>query len=350
MIENYPNPRRKHCETGTFLNMLDYYGYRNISEPMAFGIGSGIYFLYSPFLRMRGVILPMLRIKPACIVKNFTERMNIGYHGMQYGCRVNKAMRDLDELVEQKIPVGVVVSVSGLDYFGKIVNESHFNGHVLTVIGKEGSKYVIADSDPRLYTDDYVYVEEEVMRKIRFAKGLAAPEGRMFYLDPPAPDFAETVDLKPAIVQGLEESCYRMLRMPLRYYGYTGLHVFAKNLKRWKAYFSNELRGYILLWFYRLIETAGTGGAGYRYIYSSFLKEAAAVFQDDVLDDCSTLMDKDADTWRQFSLDCRRYMKSENVTLNEMADILETIGQQEKEIFTRIDTEFLKSESVRKLA
>ena len=200
MIENYPNPRRKHCETGTFLNMLDYYGYRDISEPMAFGIGSGIYFLYSPFLRMRGVILPMLRIKPACIVKNFTERMNIGYHGMQYGCRVNKAMRDLDELVEQKIPVGVVVSVSGLDYFGKIVNESHFNGHVLTVIGKEGSKYVIADSDPRLYTDDYVYVEEEVMRKIRFAKGLAAPEGRMFYLDPPAPDFAETVDLKPAIV------------------------------------------------------------------------------------------------------------------------------------------------------
>ena len=120
-----------------------------------------------------------------------------------------------------------------------------------------------------------------------------------------------------------------MLRMPLSYYGYTGLHRFAKNLKRWKAYFSDELRGYILLWFYRLIETAGTGGAGYRYIYSDFLKEAATVFQNEVLDDCSTLMNKDADTWRQFSLDCRRYMKSENVTLNEMADILETIGQQE---------------------
>lgn len=349
MIENYPNPRRKHCETGTFLNMLEYYGYQ-ISEPMAFGIGSGIYFLYSPFLRMRGVTLPMLRIKPACIVKNFAERMHIGYHGMRYGCKVNKSMRDLDELVEKKIPVGVVVSVSGLTYFGKIVNESHFNGHVLTVIGKEGSNYTIADSDSRLYTDDYVYIDEETMRKIRFAKGLAAPEGRMFYLDPPSTDFAEKVDLKPAIVQGLEESCYRMLRMPLSYYGYTGLHRFAKNLKRWKAYFSDELRGYILLWFYRLIETAGTGGAGYRYIYSDFLKEAATVFQNEVLDDCSTLMNKDADTWRQFSLDCRRYMKSENVTLNEMADILETIGQQEKEIFTRIDSEFLKSSSALKYA
>lgn len=74
------------------------------------------------------------------------------------------------------------------------------------------------------------------------------------------------------------------------------------------------------------------------------------MFQNEVLEDCSTLMDKDADTWRQFSLDCRRYLKSENVTLNEMADILETIGQQEKDIFTKIDTEFLKSDLVRKYA
>ena len=66
------------------------------------------------------------------------------------------------------------------------------------------------------------------------------------------------------------------------------------------------------------------------------------MFESEVLDDCSKLMGEDADTWRQFSLDCRRYMKSENVTLNEMADILETIGQQEKQIFEKIDNEFLK--------
>ena len=345
MIDNFPNPRRKHCETGTFLNMLEYYGYQ-ISEPMAFGIGSGIYFTYSPFLRMRGVVLPMLRIRPASIVKNFSERMHIGYHGMKYGCKVNKSMRDLDELVDKNIPVGVVVCVGGLNYFGKIVNESNFNGHVFTVVGKEGSTYTIADSDSRLMTDDYVYIEEATMRKVRFSKGLAAPKGRMFYLDPLPPDFAETVDLKPAIVQGLEETCYRMLHKPFPYYGYTGLHRFAKNLKRWKVYFSNGLRGYILLWFYRLIETAGTGGAGYRYMYSDFLKEAAGVFQNEVLDDCSKLMTEDADTWRQFSLDCRRYMKSENVTLEEMADILESIGQQEKHIFEKIDNEFLKSSLV----
>ena len=111
---------------------------------------------------------------------------------------------------------------------------------------------------------------------------------------------------------------------------------------RWKIWFSEELRGYILLWFFRLIETAGTGGAGYRYMYADFLKQASEIFQNEVLADCSQQMEVDADTWRQFSLDCRRYMKSENVTLNEMADILETIGQQERAIFTTIDTQFLK--------
>ncbi len=53
-------------------------------------------------------------------------------------------------------------------------------------------------------------------------------------------------------------------------------------------------------------------------------------------------MNADADSWRQFSLDSRRYMKSDNITLKEMAELLQTIGQQEKHIFEKIDNEFLK--------
>lgn len=67
VIENYPNQRKKHCETGTLLNMLKYNGFDGISETMAFGIGSGFNFVYSPFLRMRGVKLPMFRIRPGLI-------------------------------------------------------------------------------------------------------------------------------------------------------------------------------------------------------------------------------------------------------------------------------------------
>ena len=54
------------------------------------------------------------------------------------------------------------------------------------------------------------------------------------------------------------------------------------------------------------------------------------------------MMSADADSWRQFSLDCRRYMKSDNITLKEMAELLQTIGQQERQIFEKLDNEFLK--------
>ena len=88
-IENYPNQRKKHCETGTLLNMLKYYGYEGMSETMVFGIGSGFNFVYSPFLRMRGVKLPMFRIRPGLIAKNYCERMGIGFHYEEFGNRVN---------------------------------------------------------------------------------------------------------------------------------------------------------------------------------------------------------------------------------------------------------------------
>lgn len=341
-IENYPNQRRIHCETGALLNMLKHYGFEGISETMAFGIGSGFYFVYSPFLRMRGIKLPMFRIRPGLVAKNFCERMNIGFHGFEYGHRANASMRALDELVGKQIPVGMVVNVARLHYFSPVVNESNFNGHVLTVIGKEGSTYTIADSDTRLTTDDYVYLEEDVVRKSRFTSGLAAPRGKMFYIDPLPEGFGENLDLRPAVIQGLEETCHRMLKMPLPFYGWTGLNYFANSLKMWKVWFSEKLIGFILLWIYRLIETVGTGGAGHRYMYAEFLNEAAGLFGSEVLADCSKMMSEDADSWRQFSLDSRRYMKSDNITLKEMAELLQTIGQQEKKIFEKIDNEFLK--------
>ena len=57
MIPTFPNQRRLHCETGVLVNLLEYYGY-NISEPMAFGIGGGMYFLYFPWMKLMGFVLP----------------------------------------------------------------------------------------------------------------------------------------------------------------------------------------------------------------------------------------------------------------------------------------------------
>ena len=340
MIENYPNERRMHCETGVLVNMLEYYGY-NISEPMAFGIGGGMYFLYFPWMKLYGFVLPVLRSKPTNIMRHFTKRMNIGYHEKSYGNNREKAKQELDELVAKDVPVGLRVNLVGLKYLNDIGFELDYNGHHIAVIGKEGRDYIIADIDEKLPNDDLVTLDETRMSLVRFRGGIAAPHGCMFYIDPLPANYAKTVDLKPAIIEGLKETCRNMIGIPMPWFGSKGIHFMANDLRKWERKHKQDLIDLSLLWYYRLIEQSGTGGSGYRYIYADFLKEAAPMFQNEVLDESSTIMRKAADNWRRFTVNCNRYLNKSGVTLNEMADIVDEASVCEKQAFEKIKA-FLK--------
>lgn len=341
MIEGYPNARKRHCETGSFVSMMEYYGFE-ISEPMAFGIGSGLYFLYTPFLKMENTIYPIFRSWPVTVVQNAAKRLHLPYHEKRFRNHPDKATAALDALVAKGIPVGVVVNVKGLKYFNMTGNEVNFNGHILTVLGKEGSVYTVADTDNRLTSDELMTMEQSVLENIRFASGVAAPHGHMFYFDPLPKDFSKQVDFKQAVVAGLKETCHNMLSIPFPYFGTKGMHYFAKDMRKWEQKYEHRQICIRLLWYYRVIERAGTGGAGYRFIYADFLSEAAALFENATMSECASLMEKVAEQWRQFSLDCRRYLRKDEITLNEMADKLDEISEDENKVFIRIKKEFLK--------
>lgn len=342
MIENYPNPRRMHCESGVLVNLLEYYGYK-ISEPMVFGIGGGLYFLYFPWMKLYGFVLPVLRSKPTNILRHFSPRMHLGYHEKSYGNDKDRAAKELDELVAKGVPVGLVVNLIGLKYLNDIGFELDYNGHHIVVIGKEGSQYIIADMDYKLPNDDYVTLDEARMPLVRFRDGISAPHGRMFYIDPLPANYAETVDLKPAIISGLKETCRNMLSIPMPWFGTKGIHFMAKDMRKWEKKHTPELIDLSLLWYYRLIEQAGTGGSGYRYIFADFLKESADIFQSEALAESSDIMRKAADTWRVFTVDCNRYLDKKGVTLNEMADVIDEAGRLEHDALANIKKKFLKT-------
>lgn len=341
MIEGYPNTRRLHCETGAFVSMMKHFGYE-ISEPMAFGIGSGLYFLYTPLLKLQNTIYPIFRSWPVSIVQNVSRRLQLPYHEKKFKGHPEKAKAELETLIGEGVPVGVVVNVKGLPYFNVSGGGIDFNGHIITVISKEGDNYIVADTDSRLTTNDFIKVDETTLEKIRFAQGLAAPHGQMFHFDPIPEGFAATVDLKQAILAGLKDTCHNMLQIPFRYFGWKGIGYFADDMRKWERKYDNRQICYRLLWYYRVIERAGTGGAGYRYIYAEFLKEAAPLVQSTVLDECASMMTDVAEQWRRFSLDCRRYLRKDEVSLNEIADQLDAISACEHEIFKRIRKEIIR--------
>ena len=342
MIDNYPNQRRMHCESGVMVNLLEYYGYK-ISEPMVFGIGGGIYFLYFPWLKVQNFTLVVMRTKPTEVIRHFTQRMNIGYHEQSFGNDSIKAEKALDDLLAKDVPTGLVVNLIGLKYLNDIGFDLDYNGHHIVVVGKEGSKYIIADMDEKLPNDDLVTLDESYMRQVRFRGGISAPHGRMFYIDPLPSDFGDHVDLKPAIIMGLKEACRNMISIPFTFFGPKGMHYFAKDLRKWEKKYSQEHIDYTLLWYYRILEQAGTGGAGYRYMYADFLKEAAGFFNSQVLGDCAANYVAAADTWRKFSVGCNHYINRTNVTMNELADIVDEAAQYEFQTFKKLKKDFLKS-------
>ena len=68
------NPRQSaHCETGVLSNLLGHYGL-NVSESMVFGIGSGLFFGYFPFIRLNRLPLTALRARTGSNMQRAVKR------------------------------------------------------------------------------------------------------------------------------------------------------------------------------------------------------------------------------------------------------------------------------------
>lgn len=354
MIENYPNQRRMNCETGMLVNMLQYYGYE-MSEQMAFGLGGGLCFVYMPFIKTpEGYIFPLLRMKPITIFRKVCQRLHLDYHEETFGNNEQKGAAALDALVAKNVPVGVQVNIGALDYVNKFdefrsymgtgnSGAMNFNGHAVCVIGENGSEYIFSDTDFRI-PDEYVTLDKAAMTKARFLPGSFTPHGRMVYLGPSDKDAMRPEYLKQAIIAGMKETCHIMLKWYHPYVGCNGLHFFAKDIRSWHKKFNKEQINGRLLKYYRWIELGGTGGSAHRGMYSDFLKESAVIFQDNILNDCASSMSIAADDWRQFAVDCGRFMKQGSITLEEMADVMDEIGDAEYKTFKKIKKEFLKKQ------
>ncbi|MCK5677391.1 MAG: BtrH N-terminal domain-containing protein, partial [Flavobacteriaceae bacterium] len=58
---DFKHKQTAHCENGVISNLLTHSGLK-ISEPLAFGLGSGIFFVYLPFLKVN--FAPALSFRP----------------------------------------------------------------------------------------------------------------------------------------------------------------------------------------------------------------------------------------------------------------------------------------------
>jgi hypothetical protein len=328
MMIDFQHHQSAHCENGVTANLLKFHGI-NLSEPMVFGIGSGYFFSHMPFIKLHGMAVTSFRVLPGWIFNRVTRRLGIKVRRQKFRDPDN-AMKELDNMLNKAVPVGVLVGVFYLPYFP---NEYrfHFNAHNLTVFGKENDRYWV--SDPVMEHTESLSYEE--LKKVRFAKGTYPPKGRMYYIS----YVPEHIRLESAIVRGIRKTARDMLTIPIPMFGIDGIRFLSRRMRKWPAKFGDKVAAQNLGQLIRMLEEIGTGGAGFRFIYAAFLQESAGILKKPWLNDLSAEMTAIGDLWREFAVYASRTFKNRDKgsnTYDSLADMLVNIADREEKVFIRL--------------
>ncbi len=324
----FDHKQSAHCENGVVSNLLRYYGI-DISEPMAFGIGSGLFFSHMPFLKVGGIPVTSFRPLPGIIFKRISRRLGIKFERHKYSNPI-KAMNALDENLKNGIPTGMLVGVYHLTYFPDPYR-FHFNAHNIVVYGKQDDRYLI--SDPIMEGPETLSYDE--LLRVRYAKGTFAPKGHMYW----AVDIPKNINLESAIIKGIKHTCKDMLTIPIPMFGVKGIKFLSKKVRNYPNKLGARKAASYTGQIVRAQEEIGTGGAGFRYMYGAFLQEASNVLKNDELKKLSYHISDIGDLWREFATITGRIVKNRNKadeSYDKAADLLLVIADREKDFFTKL--------------
>lgn len=304
--------------------MLRHHGLE-LSEAMVFGLSGALMFAYIPFVKLGGLPLIAYRSMPRAIIRGLRRNVPLSMH-MQTFSKPDKGLRALDDLLEQGVIVGVQTSVFWLPYFPEEMR-FHFNAHNLIVYGREGDHFLI--SDPVFEHPMRCPVDD--LQKARFVKGMMAPKGLLYY-----PEIVpETIDYERVIPGVIRKNARAMLKTPVPVAGIRGIRRLAKHIGQLgnkDSRYAKLFLGHIV----RMQEEIGTGGAGFRFIYASFLQEAGGILGQPAYEEASQMLTAVGDQWREFALHLVRAIrkkKAGQVDFAALRNKLENVASKEAAVY-----------------
>lgn len=308
-----------HCESGVMASLLSHHG-AAMSEAMAFGLSAALSFAYLPFVRLTGLPLIAYRMPPRAIIKGLAVPMAARCCFETFRTPQAGQAR-LDALLREGRVVGLQTSVFWLPYFPPDMR-FHFNAHNLLVYGKDGDDYLI--SDPVF--EEPVRCAAADLARARFAKGLLAPKGLLYYPEAVARSTPRAEDL----LQAIRKTARGMLA-PVPIVGVRGMRLLARKIERLPA---DEKGAAFIGHLVRMQEEIGTGGAGFRFLYAAFLQEAATLTGRPALAELAERLTTIGDGWRMLALRAARMIRNrEPLQPPVIADLLREQSVAEEAFF-----------------
>lgn len=249
----------QHCETtatGTLLLQLGL----EMSEPMLFGIGEGLGYI---FWNMKTMELPFIggRIKPDALTENIARNLNLELT-VRETASTQKAWENVKALVDNGQVVGLKMDCYHLEYFTK---PFHFAGHYAALYG---------------YDEDYAYLVDTVQQGgkakttlkslalARAEKGSMSSKNLYYTLQ----KTEKTFNLNTVIVSAIKNNAALHINPPISNIGYKGIYKTGMEIIKWFNT-SNDIE-HDFRTTASMMEKAGTGGAIFRNLYRDFLKES----------------------------------------------------------------------------
>lgn len=314
-VEEFSPLVGQHCETtatGSLLRQLDI----KLSEPMLFGLGEGLGFIY---WNMKFMDFPFIggRVKPLALSRSLVKNLNVELE-IKETTSIKKAWSNVTENIEKGKAVGLQLDCYHLDYF---TNKIHFAGHFVAMYGYDNEYAYLIDTKQQ---GGLVKTSLANLEKARNEKGAMSAKNLMYVLSEKNDKYNITESIQTAVANNVTE----YLNPPIKNLGYKGILKTSVEIKKW---FKNSKNiKYEFATTAMLMERAGTGGALFRNMYRDFLKESYEITDNKSYKKAYLEFVHIAELWTEISgLFDKASQTEDELYINKASDILVNISEME---------------------
>lgn len=322
IIEDFNPFTGQHCETTATGSLLNQIGVE-LSEPMLFGLGEGLSFI---FWQMKFMETPFIggRVKPDVLTDRLCQNLNLKLE-VSETTSLKKAWHNVKTHIDGGKAVGVKLDCYHLDYF---TQKFHFGGHYVAMYGYDGEYAYLVDTAQQ---GGRVKTTLGSFALARNEKGPMTSRNRTYTIRKMGVDF----DLKSGIGQAINNNAFKFLNPPIKNLSYKGILKTSTEIKKWFAKGEESRNDFALSAV--LMEKGGTGGALFRNLYRDFLKESAGLLQSTEVDECYQAYAGIAKLWNEVSKLFVRIAENQNLEdLNQASEILAELSERERTTMERL--------------
>lgn len=306
----------QHCETtatGTLLRQLEI----KLSEPMLFGLGEGLGFI---FWKMKSMNFPFIggRVKPDVLTENIARNLNLELT-VKETASTQKAWDNVKKLIDSGQAVWLKLDCFHLQYFSR---PFHFAGHYTALYGYDNENAFLVDTKQQ---GGQVKTTLKSLALARAEKGPMSSKNLYYTLR----KTDKKLDLKSAIVTAIRNNATEYINPPITNIDYKGILKTSTEIIKWFKTSKDVENGFKTT--AMLMEKAGTGGALFRNLYQDFLKESYDLLKLDKLKTGHEAFVEIAKLWTSVSELFEKVSQTKDFKyIQQASDILKTLSEKEK--------------------